>query len=137
MIDSYLDELNEAIKSGNQEEIDRIKRKILLADRDESIDKNFIEEIKGKTLYKTLVRFLSGDERDNYNCAKMITSFITHCIIEAQIKGNDLKVYPLSELYVVLGEFVSNPNSETFKSKCRDILYDRYSQFLELNKSDG
>ena len=47
MISDYFDELNEAIKSGDQKEIDRIKRKILLNTRDESIDRNFIEEIKG------------------------------------------------------------------------------------------
>ena len=137
VMEDYFDELSEAIRSGNKEEIERVKRKILLASRDESIDMDFIEEIKGKTLYKNLVKFLGGEEFDNYSCAKMITSLITHFIIEAQLKGNKLINYPLSDLYIVLGDFISNPESEKFKDSCKNVLYDRYSGFLELKKVES
>ena len=75
-------ELSEAVRSGNVEEIEKLKRKILLVGRDESLDKNFINSIKGKTLYKNLNRFIHNQDIDNYECAKMITSLITHLIIE-------------------------------------------------------
>ena len=120
-------ELSEAVRSGNVEEIEKLKRKILLVGRDESLDKNFINSIKGKTLYKNLNRFIHNQDIDNYECAKMITSLITHLIIESMVRGSDIRNYPLSDLYIVLGEFICIflfVKSTVFKlfSPCFDLV---------------
>ena len=129
-------ELSEAVRSGNVEEIEKLKRKILLVGRDESLDKNFINSIKGKTLYKNLNRFIHNHDIDNYECAKMITSLITHLIIESMVRGSDIRNYPLSDLYIVLGEFISDPDSKSFREKCFNVLADRYLPFIESEKEE-
>ena len=129
---NLLEELGKAIDSGNQEEIDRIKRQLLLADRDLSIDENFIESIKGKTLYKNIVKSVNEDNTLSYlDYAKMVSSLLTHCIIESQIKEKKLDDYPIKELYVILGSFINNEdNEEESITKCKNFINERYSQFF-------
>lgn len=129
---TLLDELNAAIESGNQEEIDRVKRKILLANRDLSIDEDFIESIKGKTLYKNIVKSVNEDSTMEYfDYLKMVSSMITHCIIESQIRDKSLDDYPIKELYVILGSFINNKDSEDESvTKCKNFINERYSQFF-------
>lgn len=126
------DELNKAIESGNQDEIDRVRRKILLVDRDETIDENYVKSIKGKTLYKNMVKAVSESDDVSYNdYAKLVTSMITHCIIEAQTTNNDIKSYPVQELYVILGGFI-NESEDKVKAvkRTREFIEDRYKKFF-------
>lgn len=129
---TLLEELSAAIESGNQEEIDRVKRKLLLADRDLSIDEDFIESIKGKTLYKNIVKSVNEDSTMEYlDYSKMVSSMITHCIIESQVKGKSLDDYPIKELYVILGSFINSKDSEEESViKCKNFINERYSQFF-------
>lgn len=129
---NLLEELSKAIESGNQEEIDRVKRKLLLADRDLSIDEDFIESIRGKTLYKNIVKSVNEDNTMDYlDYAKMVSSILTHCIIESQVRDRSVDDYPIKELYVILGSFINNKDSEDESiAKCKDFINERYLQFF-------
>lgn len=130
---SLFEELRVAMESGDSEEIERVKRKLILSDRDLSIDENFIDSIRGKTLYKNIVKSINEDSTMGYlDYAKMISSMLTHCIIESQIKERDMDDYPIKELYVILGSFINGGDSEDESiRKCKNFINERYSQFFD------
>ena len=127
---NLFDELQKAISEGNKEEIERVQRKILLAGRDESIDEDFINSIKGKTLHKNISR-IALDEKDftNEEYMKIISSLITHNIIESEKTGKSLQDYPIKELYVILGNFINEGNGDAV-NECKRFVKERYTQFL-------
>ncbi len=124
------EELQEAIVSGNQKEVEKIQRKILLAGRDESIDEDFVNSIKGKTLYKSISRIANNEkEFTEMEYMKIVSSLITHNIIESEKTGKSMQDYPIKELYVLLGSFVNNGNGDAV-NECKRFICERYSQFL-------
>ena len=127
---SLFDELQRAISEGNRNEIERIQRKILLAGRDESIDEDFINSIKGKTLHKNISR-IAFDDRSftNEEYMKIVSSLITHNIIESEKTGRSLQDYPIKELYVILGNFINEGNGDAV-NECKRFIKERYVQFL-------
>ena len=120
-------ELQEAISRQDSEAIERIQRKILLGNRDESIDENFIASIKGKTIHKNIARIIDGKEFTDSEYAKIISSLITHTIIESEQTGRKLDDYPIKELYILLGNFINEGNGAY---ECKRFIQERYSQFL-------
>jgi hypothetical protein len=121
-------ELQKAISDGNHEEVERIQRRILLGNRDESIDENFIKSIKGKTLGKNVSRIIDGKEFSDNDYMKIVSSLITHNIIESEQTGRPLKDYPIHELYVILGNFVNGGDGAV--DECCRFVTERYSRFL-------
>lgn len=120
-------DLQEAISRQDPEAIERIQRKILLGNRDESIDENFIISLKGKTIHKNLARIVEGREFTDSEYAKIISSLITHTIIESEQTGRSLDDYPIKELYILLGNFINEGNGA---NECKRFIQERYSQFL-------
>lgn len=124
------EELQKAISNGDNAEVERIQRKILLEDRDDSIDEGFINSIKGKTLCKNIYRIASG-ERDftNEEYMKIVSSLITHNIIESEQTGKSMQDYPIKELYVILGKFINEGNGDA-ADECKRFIQERYVKFL-------
>lgn len=125
------EELEKAINKGDKDAIAQIQRKILLGGRDTTIDENFIGSIKGKTLYKNIVRSISeGTEFETVDYAKLVSSLITHYLIESQTSGRPTQDFPIQELYVILGGFVNEADKEKAIQDAKDFIKDRYGEFL-------
>lgn len=126
---NLFEKLNEAVASGNQEEIDRIKREILLGGRDTSIDENFMKSIEGKALYKNVRSLIKeGVEKSKYDYAKIVSSLITHAIIESEKSGKSYNDYGINEMYVVLGKLISG--DEDAINETKNFISSRYSEFI-------
>lgn len=141
---SLFDDLQKAIEEGNVERIEVIKNKLLNGYKDDKLDKELIENIKGKTLYKNMIKAVNDidDKIDKIWYIKLCSSLLTHNVIEAEISGNSMDEYPIKDLYVLLGKFItdSEVNNSTgeinkigetdVKKEFRKLLIDRYSQFF-------
>jgi len=126
--DDVFIKLNEAIKSGNQEEIDRVKREILLSTRDTTYDENFINSIKGKTLHSNLKKVIEGVELSRHDYMKFISSMMTHIIIESDKNNTNIKDYGIIDLYITLGKMI-NEESEAI-DEAKELISSRYSKFI-------
>lgn len=122
-------ELQRAYDSGDLKEVERIQRKILLAGRDESIDENFIASIKGKTLSKSVQRILDNREYTESEYAKIVSSLITHNIIESEKTGRGFDDYPIRELYILLGNIINGEDGAI--DECKKFVKERYGRFLQ------
>lgn len=98
-----------------------------MSGRDISIDIDFINSIKGKTLYKTMLKSVKHDNNMTFlDYEKMVSSLITHCLIEVQVKNRDVNDYPVRELYVLLGKFVNDEKKDMAVDDCKSFIQDRY-----------
>lgn len=124
-------ELQDAINSGDKIKIDFLKKKMLSGGRNVAIDVRFLEAIKGKTLYKNMLRaMLDENDMQTLDYAKLVSSLITHCFIECQQTNLTLDDYPIRELYIILGDFV-NGSAEDAVQKIKLFLADRYAWLIE------
>lgn len=121
--------LNKAIQEGNQSEVERLKEEILLAGRDKSIDQNFIQNIRSKTLCKNLKRIINSGDVSTSSCAKIVSSLITHVLIEKDTNNVNSDDLGIKELYVILGGFV-NGDEENAVNAAKKFITSRYSEFL-------
>lgn len=133
-----LRELEKAINEKDADRIEKLRRRLLLDDRDESIDRDFVASIKGnsgrnKTLYVNLKKSLNQDVREDWIWyAKLVSSLITHVLIESQVRGRDLREYPIIDLYSLLGDFILNKEDrDTTIEKCKDFISTRYFSFVD------
>lgn len=122
-------QLNQAILEGNHEEAERLKEEILLSNRDKSIDKNFIKNISSKTLGKNLKRIINSEDINTSDCAKIVSSLITHVLIEKDTNNVNPDDLGLKELYVILGGFI-NSDEENAVNATKKFITSRYSEFL-------
>lgn len=129
MSDNLFEKLNEALQSGNQEDIDRIKKEILISNRDTKIDENFINSISGKALYKNIRGIINeGEEKSVYDYTKLLSSLITHAVIECEKTGNSFNDYGVNEMYIMLGKFITGDDNAVNETK--KFLTSRYSEFI-------
>ena len=127
---SILDELTEAMSNGDTERVQVLQRKLLLVGRNESLDEEFISNIKDKTLGKNLKRILKGSKDfSKGDCIKIVSSLITHNVIESENTGNKLNDYPINELYVLLGSLINGESGDAI-NECREFIDERYARFL-------
>lgn len=125
---NLFEELQNAINKGDYDEAERVKKRILLESRDTSIDERFIESIKGKTLSKNLSRIIEGKEFTNNEYMKIVSSLITHSIIESEQTGRSLEDYPIHEMYIILGNFINNGKDAV--DECKRFIKERYGNLL-------
>ena len=127
-----LEELKRAVDLGDRDAIERIQRKIVNAGRDEDLDKDFIESIRGKTLYRNIIKAINDDNNEMgfYELSKLSTSIITHCLIESQLTGRDINDYPVRDFYVVLGSFINEQDHGKAIEECKELLKEHYQQFI-------
>lgn len=134
------EELEKALLANDFDEVERLRKRILLDGRDIAVDKDFIESVKGngnrnKTLYVNLKKAINGRDKEDWIWyAKIVSSLITHILIESQVKGRGLYDYPIIDLYSLLGDFVlSNKDSDKSEAvdKCIEFINDRYFSFID------
>ena len=138
MIDLF-EELEKAINDKDSDKIEKLRRRILLDDRDEALDRDFIESVKGngsrnKTLYVNMKKAVNSEVREDWIWyAKLVSSLITHILIESQVRGRDLSEYPIADLYSLLGDFILNRDGSVESSieKCIDFINTRYFSFID------
>lgn len=129
-ITELLKELQLAINNDDKELANKIRNKLLNPNNDE-LDRDFIETISGKTLYRNLKRYMNdNDSMNSFEIAKMLTSLITHCIIDAEITGNDIKKYPVVDMYIILGYFV-NGDTDRFNTDLYKLIKERYGDYIK------
>lgn len=124
-----IEELSKAIQDGDVVRIKEIKRKILMGDRDTSIDENFMSSISGKTLYRNVKKVINEDSSlSKYDYAKIMSSLITHSIIESEISGKTYSDYGINDMYLVLGKLISE--EEGAIGEARSFILSRYGEFI-------
>ena len=126
---NLFDKLNEAMSRGDQSEIERIKKEILLGGRDTSIDENFMKAIEGKTLYKNVKSLIKeGTVKSTQDYTKIISSLITHAVIESEKSGKSYSDYGINEMYIILGKLITG--DENAINETKNFLSSRYSEFI-------
>lgn len=71
-----------------------------------------------------------NESMSSFETAKMLTSLITHCIIDAEITGNDIKKYPVVDMYIILGYFV-NGDTDRFNTDLYKLIKERYGDYIK------
>lgn len=124
------EELKRAVNDGDLDRAQEIRNKILLGGRDKSIDKNFLDTIKEKTLGKNLLKILLDDVdgRDTLWFTKTLSSLITHMLIECE-RGINKSDIGLHEAYIILGKFINDNGEAEYEFK--KFIDERYSEFFK------
>lgn len=122
-------QLNEAIDSGDLEEMEKLRKQILSGCRDDKVEEALMQSLKGKQIYKNIAGVCEGSrELSKHDYMKMISSLITHSIIESEVREVDLSELPIKELYVILGDMING--SEGAVNNVQEYIKERYSKFL-------
>lgn len=128
-VNELYDRLQEAVTNEDHAMIEKLHHQILNFGRDTSIDEAFIQSIKGKTLGKNLKRIIKEDANFSYNdYTKIISSLITHAIIESEISGKSLDDYAIKEMYILLGKLINE--NEGAVSDVKEFITERYEEFM-------
>lgn len=122
-------QLNEAIEKKDIALIKEIQIKILNGEDKDTVSESFVKAIEGKTLYKNLKRAISESNNfDSLDYMKLVSSLLTHNIIEAQIHQKPLNDYPINELYILLGNFIGG--EEKAINEAKEFISNKYAKFL-------
>lgn len=122
-------QLSEAIEKKDIALIKEIQTKILNGEDRDTVSESFVKAIEGKTLYKNLKRAIKeSNSFDSLDYMKLVSSLLTHNIIEAQIHQKPLNDYPINELYILLGNFISG--EEKAINEAKEFISNKYAKFL-------
>ena len=134
MIDKYLEELDQAYVAGDVEKIREINDKILKEGSSESgekvneeYDREFIREMDGKALCKNMKRVMEGTA-ERLEVVKMLSSLITHLVIECQKKEREMGEYPIRKALGYLEEEVKWGSMD--KGEVSEFIRERYGRFI-------
>lgn len=135
-----IEDLTKAIQEGDTIRVKEIQEE-LLGTSNYSKDKKYLQDIKGKTLYRTLTRIYTKDSSLTYmDYMKFISSMITHGIIESDKSGRSFNSLHLGELYSLLGEFLlsgnSNKGNDSVIEDCQTFVDKIYGSLIEDIESD-
>ena len=114
-------------------EILRAQTKVVVKGKDKYQEALF-ETLKGKPVFRNLIKILRGERLEGFELAKFLSSFITHQIIEAQKLGCEgMYALPIKEqsalLYKLLGGFVG-------EGEVNEYFVHSFSKFYK-ETSDG
>jgi hypothetical protein len=129
--DRLMDDLDEAYKTNNLAEISRINS-IIMGDLEVSVsestlDYDFIESIKGKTVHKTLKKFIKEGGLSKTDVLKLISSLTTHLIIESDVRGKDINLYPINVFSDNVSKLIKE---EVGVDDVQKFLHSRYGRFI-------
>lgn len=128
-LDELYAKLQEAVTEGDHDTISRIQKKILNMGRDSSIDESLMRSVSGKTLGKNIKRIIKEDNGfSEMDYAKIVSSLITHAIIESEASGKSLDDFSIKEMYIILGKFINK--SEGAVDDIKEFVTERYEEFL-------
>lgn len=123
------DKLQEAVTNEDHGMIEKLHHQILNFGRDTSIDESFIQSIKGKTLGKNLKRIIKEDNGFSYNdYTKIVSSLITHAVIESELSERSLDDYAIKEMYILLGKLINK--NEGVIDEVKEFVAERYEEFM-------
>ena len=131
LLERYLEELEQAILSDDLDKVNKINKKILRLietgqDNYNSIE--FIEKIKGKSVFKNLIRVMRGERLDLLSFVKLIASLVTHLVIECEQKNLDIKDFKIEEYFDIALSLIYKQDYDSaekfLKDKYKDCFYD-------------
>lgn len=126
---SVFEELQVAIEQGNTEEMNRLSQLIISGVRDEAINESLVSSLKGKQIYKSMLGVCNESrEMGNEDYIKMVSSLITHNVIECELQKVGISESPIKELYVVLGDLINGSEGATERAK--GFVKERYGKFM-------
>jgi hypothetical protein len=124
--DELMNLLEQAYKDNNVSEVNRINNLIMngleVVVSESSLDYEFIESIRGKTVFKSLVKLVREDTMDKHDVLKLFSSLVTHLVIESDLKKKDIKNYPIMMDRMVVDERVM--------VDAKKFICDRYKRFI-------
>ena len=129
--DVLMNQLEEAYRKNDLTEINRINALVMngleITISESALDYELIESLRGKVVYKNLVKLINENSLAKHDTLKLISSLITHLIIESEVRSKDLKNYPITILIDVLRKAVVDEGKIEDAQK---FLRDRYSRFI-------
>jgi hypothetical protein len=131
-LNDLLAKLDKAFESGDIAEITRINAEIYknLGNTivESSLDLEFINSIKDKAVYKNLKKFINGVTNDKLEVIKLLSSLVTHMTIECQIKGQEMKKYPIKGLINAVDSLVYGEVGSL--DEYRQYLREKYEKYM-------
>ena len=137
ILEKYFEKLDEAYEKEDVEFLQEINKEILTAlkestEEDEpknlDYDREFINNIRGKSVYKSLEKALKGEDLSNEALVKLLSSLITHIAIECEIQARDIKDYPVNRIIDYIREIINYGGYN--KDDIIQFLRDRYREFI-------
>lgn len=126
---NLFEELQVAIDSGDTEEMNRLSKMIFDGVKDESINESLVKSLRGKQIYKNMAGVCNeSKELDKTDYIKMVSSLITHNIIECEIQKAEISESPVKELYVLLGDLLNG--SDGAVERATGFVKERYGKFM-------
>lgn len=125
-----MNQIEEAYKSNNVTEINRLNSIIMsgldVTISESAVDFEFIESIKGKAVYKSLVKVVRGEAMGLHETLKLLSSLVTHLIIESDSKNKELRGYPIKLFSDMIEKIVVEGEIEDAKKYLRN----KYGKFI-------
>ena len=123
---SFMKRLQEAISSGDVDEVNRLKESFL-NNSNPTTDENLIKALRGKPLYKNLKKIALNQVTDRNTILKTLSSLITHTIIESEKTSTPLHDFAVDEMYILLGKLLGE---EGVEDEVQRFISSRFSTYL-------
>jgi len=129
--DELMNQLEVAYKENNVTEMNRLNTLIMegleVSVSESSLDFEFIESIRGKNVYKGLCKVIDEKQKvDAVDTLKLISSLVTHLVIESEVKKKDIKNYPIK----LFTDMISGIVTEGKIEDAQRFLRDKYGRFI-------
>jgi hypothetical protein len=131
-LDELMNMLEKSYKENDIKEINRINSLIMegleVNITESSLDFEFIESIKNKSVYKNLVKHIKENVCiQKHDTLKFMSSMVTHLIIESEVKNKDLSNYPI-KLFLDMINRLANEGGNI--QDVKEFLRSRYERFI-------
>jgi hypothetical protein len=129
-IEKILELLEDAYKRSDIVEINKLN--VLVYEgldsvvSESSLDFELLESIKNKTIYKTLCKSIH-EGVSKHNLLKMLSSLVTHMIIESECRNKNITNYPIEIFQGMISKLLKD---EVTIDETRKFLQDKYGRFL-------
>lgn len=131
-LNSYFAQLDEAYENNDIKKINEINailmQEIGVKVGETSLDFQLMENIKGKPVYRNLASLLRGKDFSVSEIAKILSSLVTHMIIECDQKGLSHDSYPIKSILKMVEEALYDESFD--RSGVIEYLKGRYGKFL-------
>ncbi len=131
-MEALLKDLDEAYSQNNLAKINEINSELMRAIGVEvseaTVDFEFVNSIRGKPVYNNLTKILENKEISDHSIAKTVTSLITHMIIESEVKGVDIEIFPIRSFLGIVEKLLYDKNYD--RGDLVAFLSDKYGKFI-------
>lgn len=131
-LDLYFKQLDEAYASNDIKKINEINN-ILMGEigvkiGETSLDFDFVENIRGKAVFKNLSLLIKGKEFTLSETAKLLSSLATHMIIECDVRDLSYNTFPIRNLLGMAENVLYNDGYD--RGEVVEYLKGRYGKFV-------